>query len=121
MGDPDLAHVVGLCGNWVAVDDVLDGQGKDLPGGVAGQGGWRLAWENKHYGAGYVAHGIGRDPAVVLAGVLIGLFWLRSLDLALRVVILGWALGSVGALPLLGLLVAFECECFYHVDLAGLM
>jgi hypothetical protein len=108
MDDPDLTHVVGFCGNWVAVDNVLDGQGKDLPGGVAREGGWRLAWQDKHDGPGDVAHGISRDPAVVLAGVLIDLFWLRSLDLALRVVILGWALGSVGALPLLGLLVAFE-------------
>lgn len=25
MDDPDLTHVMGFCGDWVAVDDVLDG------------------------------------------------------------------------------------------------
>jgi hypothetical protein len=117
--DPDLAHVVGLGGGGVGVDDVLDGQGKDLASRVAGKGGGGLAREDDHDGAGDVGHGIGRDPAVVLVvvGIVVGL---RSLELPLRVIVIlscACTLGGIGALPLLGLLVALKAQWLYHAGL----
>ena len=124
VGDPDLAHVVRLGGGRVGGNNVLDGQGKDLAGGVAGEGRGRLARQHKHDGARDVGHDVGRDPGVVF-GVVGGggvVVWLRGLELSLGIVVLsraGGTLAGVGALPLLWFFIPFECECLDHVDLPG--
>ena len=124
VGNPDLAHIVGLGGGRVAVDDVLDRQGKHFASSVAGEGRGGLARQDEHDGARDVGHDVGRDPGVVFSVVGGGVVvvWLRGLELSLGIVILsraGGTLAGVCALPLLWLLVSFECERLDHVCLPG--
>ena len=68
--DPDLPNVVRLGGGRVRVDNVLDGKGKDLAARVAGQRRGRLRRQDEHDGPGDVGRRVGRDPGVVVGGLI---------------------------------------------------
>ncbi|KAF1737840.1 hypothetical protein CRV24_003467 [Beauveria bassiana] len=69
--DPDLANVVRFGSRRVRVDNVLNGNGKDLAARVASQRRRRLRRQHKHDGPGDVGRRVGRDPGVVVGGGLI--------------------------------------------------
>lgn len=108
--DPDLPDVMRLCRRRVSVDDVLKSKRKDVSIGVAGQCRRRFCREDDDNRSGEVCHCISRDPRVVVVGIhgLSGRIGADDFPPGSRSFPRRASVFGSDALPLLGLLVAFE-------------